>query len=147
MMKSKLCFDNRITWGAIVKLALIDALMLVFFYLFDIVWLDRPIERMYFNVALLLLCGIIWLSFWPRNKYSIQDDYLVIEEHYSYWQGLEQRIRIDDIDEIELVWSWSFAQKLIRIRLGDSVYMLNAVTHSKDLYCELSKRISKPQSK
>jgi len=91
-----------------------------------------------------VLCTIMQVIFVPlgfyneiRNKYAIDDDCLIIKEHFGVNKEVNFTINIRDIDKVRMESFWRHGRKTIVITVGAEKYPLRAYTHRKELYKKL----------
>lgn len=137
-MSKSLVYNNRLDARSLLLWIGYEVVFVATFYLISCVIQDN-LRQFILNSVLLTLSIVFSCYQWSRNKYVIQDGYLVFEEYTYLGRQISQRIRVDDIDDVTLKWGWKHLQKMVEIEISGITYQLEAVSHTKELYQVLTK--------
>lgn len=104
-------------------------------------YLLRDTESIVLTVLTSLAVFVMTILSKSRNSYVVQDGFLGIKEYNLIWKTLDVQVRIENIRRAEVVWSWYWFERLVRLYMKDgSTIDLYCITHANHLTAYLNNK-------
>lgn len=129
---NKIVFSNRLNWPSLLFRAIVSLVgIFLFIVLVAILQGQCHLSTLLIFAAFVIVLNVISAIFQKRNNYSIQDDKLIIEEHFP----LRKQVRIVvPISYISDCYTGRYLYKFrVYIDVAGSIYYMSEISNSQEI--------------